>query len=61
RVVSTLGAGDSFTAGFVHYYFKVRDVKEALRFASAVAAINVMNFGSVVEAKEYEVLEFIKS
>ncbi|MEM5829940.1 MAG: carbohydrate kinase family protein [Candidatus Aenigmatarchaeota archaeon] len=60
KVVSTLGAGDSFTAGFVHYYFRFRNVEQALKFASAVAALNVMSFGSVVEAKEYEVLEFMR-
>lgn len=60
KVVSTIGAGDSFTSAFVHYYFKTRNIAEALKFANAYAAINVMNFGSVVEAKEHEVLEFMR-
>lgn len=60
KVVSTIGAGDSFTAGFVHYYFKTRNIIDSLKFASAYAAINVSNFGSIVEAKEFEVLDFIK-
>lgn len=61
KVVSTIGAGDSFTAGFVHYFFKTRDIKASLNFASAYAAINVSSFGSIVEAKEKDVLNFMKN
>lgn len=60
KVVSTIGAGDSFTAGFVHYFFKTRNIEDSLDFASAYAAINVSNFGSIVNAKESQVLDFMR-
>lgn len=60
RVISTIGAGDSFTSGFIHYYYKYRDIKSALKFASVYAAINVSSFGSIVELKESEILNYFK-
>ena len=56
-----MGAGDSFTAGYVHYYFKYKNIKEALKFASALAAINVMDPSPIPNIQsEEDVLKFIE-
>ncbi|MEM0480836.1 MAG: carbohydrate kinase family protein [Candidatus Aenigmatarchaeota archaeon] len=60
-IVSTLGAGDSFTAGFTHYFFKYKNLQEALRFASALAAINISDSSPIPSIKsEQDVIDFIK-
>ena len=61
NIVSTLGAGDSFTAGFIHWYGKTRNLKESLRFASAVAAINLLDHSPIPNINsEKDVLNFLK-
>ncbi|MDR2103538.1 MAG: PfkB family carbohydrate kinase [Treponema sp.] len=37
-VVDTMGAGDSFIAGFLVYYFKTQNMEESLDFAASAAA-----------------------
>lgn len=46
EAVDTTGAGDAFNGGFAHAIEKGMDVKEAVRYASAVAAISVTRFGT---------------
>lgn len=45
-VVDIIGCGDAFAAGYIVKYFATRDVEEATRFASKVAAINCTFLGS---------------
>jgi sugar/nucleoside kinase (ribokinase family) len=61
NIVSTLGAGDSFTAGFIHWYGKTKNLKESLKFASAVAAINLLDHSPIPNINsEKDVLNFLK-
>jgi len=61
NIVSTLGAGDSFTAGFVHWYGKTKNLKESLKFASAVAAINLLDYSPIPNINsEKDVLSFLE-
>lgn len=56
KVVSTVGAGDSFSAAFLSKYCKNGDIKNALSFASRLSAFVVSNAGAVpeYEAKNFE-------
>lgn len=61
KTVDTTGAGDTFSAGFLHYIAKEKSVKEALKFACATAAINITTYGATKEfPSERKILKFIK-
>ena len=61
ETVDTTGAGDAFNGGFAHAIEKDMELKEAVRFASAVAAISVTRFGtSPAMPAEAEILEFLR-
>ncbi len=55
-VVSTVGSGDSFLAGFISARFRKLDLSECLRHALAAGAANTQRYGAgvldVVTAKE---------
>ena len=57
KVVSTVGAGDSFSASFFAEYRKNRSVEGALEFASKISAFVVSQVGAV---PEYEIENFKK-
>jgi sulfofructose kinase len=60
--VDTLGAGDVFHAGFAVALAERRSVEDALRFASAAAALKCTRFGGGDAApKRAEVEAFLKS
>jgi sugar/nucleoside kinase (ribokinase family) len=62
KVVDTTGGGDSYTAGFIHAKFRGYSTKEAVKFASAVAALNITTPGASTDLPtEKEVIEFIKT
>jgi ribokinase len=62
KVVDTTGGGDSYTAGFVHAKFKGYSTEEAVKFASAVAALNIITTGASADLPtEKEVIEFLKT
>ena len=62
KPVDTTGAGDTFSAGFLHYLLKDKGLKECLKFASATAAINVTTYGAIKDfPSERNVLKFMKS
>jgi sugar/nucleoside kinase (ribokinase family) len=56
-VVDTIGAGDSFSAGFIHCFLEGREVKECLRFAALSGAINTTRAGGT---GAFENLEMVK-
>jgi ribokinase len=62
KVVDTTGGGDSYTAGFVHAKSKGYSTEEAVKFATAVAALNIMTPGASTDLPtEKEVIEFMKT
>jgi len=62
KVVDTTGGGDSYTAGFVHAKSKGYSTEEAVKFAAAVAALNIITPGASTDLPtEEEVIEFMKT
>ncbi|UNC90869.1 carbohydrate kinase family protein [Candidatus Contubernalis alkaliaceticus] len=61
KAVDTTGAGDAFTGGLISaYYFKNNQPEDALKFASACAAIKCIQPGARLDTSEKEVKTFIK-
>ncbi|MBL7169579.1 MAG: carbohydrate kinase family protein [Candidatus Aenigmarchaeota archaeon] len=46
KIVDTTGAGDGFTAGFLHWLMKTNSFEDALTFGSATAALNIESIGA---------------
>jgi sugar/nucleoside kinase (ribokinase family) len=44
-VVDSVGAGDSFDAGFVHQFIRAQSIEECLRFANIAGALSVSRAG----------------
>jgi len=62
KVVDTTGGGDSYTAGFVHAKFRGYPTEEAVKFAGAVAALNIATPGASTDLPtEKEVIDFMKT
>jgi sulfofructose kinase len=61
-VVDTLGAGDTFHGAFALALIEGKSVNEALRFASAAAALKCVRFGGITSAPTRdEVEKFLKA
>lgn len=45
KMVDSIGAGDSFDAGFVHYFLQGKPLKKCLEFAALTGAINTTHEG----------------
>jgi fructoselysine 6-kinase len=54
EIVDTMGAGDSFIAGFLTAFYKQKDMKEALVFAAERASITCGFYGGFGYPKELE-------
>ncbi|MDD4162215.1 MAG: carbohydrate kinase family protein [Methanothrix sp.] len=62
KVVDTTGGGDSYTAGFVHAKFRGYSTEDAVKFAGAVAALNISTPGASTDLPtEKDVIEFMKT
>ena len=62
KVVDTTGGGESYTAGFVHAKFRGYSTEDAVKFASAIAALNIITPGASTDLPtEKEVIEFMKT
>lgn len=61
RIVDTTGAGDAFTGAFVHEFYSHGDLREAMRTATAVAALKLGHLGAHFTKKPREVEAFKKS
>ncbi len=55
KVVSTVGAGDSFSAAFLHKYLGGSDLQPSLEYASRVAGFVVSSFDAV---PDYNIKDF---
>ncbi len=61
EVVDTTGAGDNFTAAFLHALLKGRGMEESAKFACAAGAIAVGRVGAATALKdEQQVLNFME-
>jgi len=57
----TVGAGDAFSAGFVHYYMNGFPIEEALRFGNASGALVATTTGATSPISKEEILEFMNA
>ena len=56
-VVDSTGAGDAFRAGFIYGHLQKWELREVVRFASAVAALNCRGIGGSMHAPCLEEVE----
>ncbi len=54
RVVDSIGAGDSFNAGFIYNFLQKKDLDECLEFANLTGAINTTSAGGTTSFKTIE-------
>ena len=55
----TVGSGDAFSAGFVHYYMNDRPIEEALSFGNAAGAMVATTTGATSPISKEEILDFM--
>lgn len=55
----TVGSGDAFSAGFVHYYMNDRPIDEALSFGNAAGAMVATTTGATSPISKEEILDFM--
>ena len=55
----TVGSGDAFSAGFVHYYMNGREIEEALRFGNAAGAMVATTTGATSPISKEQILDFM--
>jgi fructokinase len=55
----TVGSGDAFSAGFVHYYMNGSTIDEALRFGNAAGAMVATTIGATLPISKKDILDFI--
>jgi len=59
-LVDTVGSGDAFSAGFVHYYMNEYSIEEALCFGNAAGAKIATTTGATSPVRKEEILEFMQ-
>lgn len=57
----TVGAGDAFSAGFVHYYMNGKGIEEALRFGNAAGAMVSTTTGATSPISKVQILDFMNT
>jgi fructokinase len=55
----TVGSGDAFSAGFVHYYMNGFPIEEALQFGNAAGAMVATTTGATSPISKQEILDFM--
>lgn len=55
----TVGSGDAFSAGFVHYYMNGFEIEEALRFGNAAGAMVATTTGATSPVSKEQILDFM--
>jgi fructokinase len=56
----TVGAGDAFSAGFVHYFMNNHPIQEALQFGNAAGAMVATTTGATSPISKEEILTFMR-
>jgi sugar/nucleoside kinase (ribokinase family) len=59
EVVDSIGAGDSFDAGFIHKFIQKRPLKECLEFAALTGAINTTRAGGTAAFENLDTVRTI--
>ncbi|MEM5815251.1 MAG: carbohydrate kinase family protein [Candidatus Aenigmatarchaeota archaeon] len=59
EVIDTTGAGDIFTAAFLHSYYLTNDLEYSVKFANASAALKISNIERKIPT-EKEVVKFME-
>jgi fructokinase len=60
NLVDTVGSGDAFSAGFIHYYMNGRPIEEALQFGNAAGAKVATTTGATTLVTKEEILAFMQ-
>ena len=55
----TVGSGDAFSAGFIHYYMNAYPIEDALRFGNAAGAMVATTTGATSMISKDEILNFM--
>jgi len=55
----TVGSGDAFSAGFVHYYMNGYAIDDSLRFGNAAGALVATTTGATSPISKQEILDFM--
>lgn len=55
----TVGSGDAFSAGFVHYYMNGHEIEEALQFGNAAGALVATTTGATSPVSKEQILDFM--
>jgi len=58
-LIDTVGSGDAFSAGFVHYYMNGHPIEEALRFGNAAGAMVATTTGATTPIPKEDILNFM--
>lgn len=61
NLIDTVGSGDAFSAGFVHYYMNGHSIEEALCFGNAAGAKVATTTGATSPIDKKEILKFMQS
>ncbi len=61
NLIDTIGSGDAFSAGFVHYYMNGHPIEEALRFGNAAGAMVATTTGATTQIHKGDILNFMLS
>jgi fructokinase len=59
NLADTVGSGDAFSAGFVHYYMNGHTIEEALKFGNAAGAVVATTTGATAKITKQEILDFM--
>jgi fructokinase len=59
-LIDTVGSGDAFSAGFVHYYMNGHSIEEALHFGNAAGAMVATTTGATAPILKDEILNFMQ-
>lgn len=55
----TVGSGDAFSAGFVHYYMNGKEIEEALQFGNAAGAMIATTTGATAPISKEQIIDFM--
>jgi ribokinase len=62
NIISTLGAGDAFSSGFLSGYIKNKNIESSLRIGAANSASVLQHYGATIGLLTYkQALEFVKN